>query len=75
MASATSKGSDQPGYPLERTFPPVSTKPGPEVIKLLSCSAQLSIKFIQLINTEIAKINGNFRFKSLKPAIYPADKF
>ena len=31
--------------------------PGPEVIKLFSCSAQLSIKFELLINTEIGQIN------------------
>ena len=32
--------------------------PGSEVVKLFSCSTQLSIKFIKvLINTEIIKIN------------------
>ena len=30
--------------------------PGPEVIKLFSCSAQPSIQFKLLINTKIAKI-------------------
>ena len=45
--------------------------PGPEVIKLFSCSTQLSMKFKLLINTENAKINGNFRLKSPKPVIYP----
>ena len=48
--------------------------PGPEVIKLFSCSTQLSMKFKLLINTEIDKINGNFRFKSTKQVIYPANK-
>ena len=33
-----------------------------EVIKLVSCSTQLNMKFKRLINTEKAKINGNFRF-------------
>ena len=42
-------------------------------IKLFSCSSQLSIKFELLINTEIALIDGNFRFRST-PVIYPADK-
>ena len=41
----------------------------PEVIKLISCSAQLSIIIKLLMNTEIAKINGNYRFKSPKPVI------
>ena len=48
--------------------------PGAEVIKLFSCSTQLSMKFKMLINIEIAKIDGIFRFNLLKPAIYPANK-
>ena len=48
--------------------------PCPEVIKLFSCSAELRFKFKVLISTEIAKINLNFRFRSAKPVIYPADK-
>ena len=44
------------------------------VIKLFSCSTQLSMKFKMLINIEIAKINGFFRLNSLEPAIYPAYK-
>ena len=47
---------------------------GPEVIKLFSCSTQLSMEFKMLINIDIAKIYGIFRFNSLKPAIYPANK-
>ena len=46
----------------------------PEVIKLFSCSTQLSMKFKLLINVEIVKISGKFRFKSQKLVIYPADK-
>ena len=34
----------------------VSVSPGPEVIKLFSCSTQLSIKFKVLIYTKIAQI-------------------
>ena len=30
---------------------------GPEVIKIFSCSTQLSLKFTLFINTKIAKIN------------------
>ena len=55
-------------------MPFVQTAPGAEVIKLLSCSTQLSMKFKMLINIEIAKIYGIFMFNSLKPAIYPAHK-
>ena len=33
---------------------------GSEVIKLFSCSTQLSMKFKLLIDTKITKINGNF---------------
>ena len=47
---------------------------GPEVIKLFSCSTQLSMKFKLLINIEIAKINGFFSVISSKPVIYPANK-
>ena len=49
-------------------------QPGPEVIKLFSISAQLSMKFQLLINVEIIKISGKFRFKTQKLVIYPANK-
>ena len=48
--------------------------PGPEVIKLFSSSAQLSMKFQVLINAEIVKNCGKFRFKTKKLVIYPANK-
>ena len=47
---------------------------GAEVIKLFSCSTQLSMKFKMLIDIEIAKFYGIFRFNSLKLAVYPANK-
>ena len=53
---------------------PNHTIPGPEVIKLFSSSAQLSMKFQLLINVEIVKISGKFRFKTQKLVIYPAHK-
>ena len=43
-------------------------KPGPEVIKLFSCSTQLSIKFIRLIN--IKNDNNYWHFN-----IYKHDKY
>ena len=48
--------------------------PGLEVIKLFSSSAQLSMKFQLLINVEIVKTCGKFRFKTKKLVIYPAHK-
>ena len=45
--------------------------PGLKVIKLFSCSTQVSLKLKQLINSRIAKINGNFRFKSQKLVFIP----
>ena len=46
-------------------------KPGPENIKLFSCSTQLSMQF-KLINIKIAKIIGIVRVKSSKSIICPA---
>ena len=39
---------------------------GPEVIKLFSCSTQLSIKFFQLINVKIPTVVGILTFMSGK---------
>ena len=39
--------------------------PGPEVIKLFSCSTQLSIKFIMLINVKMPTIVGILTFISM----------
>ena len=41
-------------------------RPGPKVIMLFSSSVQLSMKFQLLINVEIVKIGGKFRFKTKK---------
>ena len=49
-------------------------KPGPEVIKLFSSSAQLSMKFQLLINAKIVKISGKYRFIPQNLVIYPANK-
>ena len=42
-------------------------KPGPEVIKLFSCSAQLSMKFQMLISKKISSNSALFRLSSDKP--------
>ena len=50
---------------------------GPEVIKLFASPAQLSMKFLLLIDIEVVKISGKFRFKTLKLiklVIYTAHK-
>ena len=41
-------------------------KPGPEVIKLFSCSTQLSMKFFLLINVKMPTIVGILTFMSGK---------
>ena len=43
--------------------------PGPEVIKLFSCSTQLSIKFFLLINVKMPTIVGILIFMSRKNTI------
>ena len=40
-------------------------RPGPEVIKLFSCSTQLSTKFIMLINVKMPTIVGILTFISM----------
>ena len=45
---------------------------GPEVIKLLSSSAELSMKFQLLTDVKIAKTSGKFRLKNQNLVIYPA---
>ena len=49
-------------------------RPGPEVVKLFSCSTQLSLKFEFLRDVIVAKINEFLRFKSSKSVIYLAHK-
>ena len=43
--------------------------PGPEVIKLFSCSTQLSMKFFLLINVKMPTIVGILTFMSRKNSI------
>ena len=45
------------------------TKPGPEVIKLFSCSTQLSENFFLLIIVKIPTIVGILKFMSRKIAV------
>ena len=44
-------------------------KTGPEVIKLFSCSTQLSMKFYLLINVKMPTIDGILTFRSRKNGI------
>ena len=50
-----------------------SVSPGPEVIKLFSCSTQLSTKFQLLINLKYRQIK-KFLGKSFRHCIYHANK-
>ena len=55
----------------------IASIPGPKVLKLFSCSAQLRLKFILLINVKMPTIVGiltfiskmNYRLWSSKPSI------
>ena len=47
---------------------------GPEVIKLFSCSTQLSMKFQLLIKSKILTNKEVYCFKSLRCCIYHANK-
>ena len=42
---------------------------GPEIIKLLSCSTQLSMKFFLLINVKMPTTVGILTFMSMKNSI------
>ena len=44
-------------------------KTGPEVIKLVSCSVQLSMKFFLLINVKMPTVVGILTFMSEKNSI------
>ena len=46
-----------------------SNKPGPEVIKLFTCSTQLSMKFFIVINIKMPTIVGVLTFMSRKNTI------
>ena len=53
-----SKNSVRKTIRLSNSFDPDSVGPGPKVIKLFSCSTQLSTKFILLINVKMLTIVG-----------------
>ena len=52
----------------------LTTDPGPEVIKLFSCSTQLSTKFQLLIKTKILTNKEISCFKTLRGCINHANK-
>ena len=63
---------------LENMFLCLMAHTGPEVIKLFSCSAQLRLKFILLINVKMPTIVGiltfmsriNYKFLSFEPEFF-----
>ena len=52
------------GGTVDAHKPELLKTPGPEVIKLFSCSAQLRLKFILLINVKMPTIVGILTFIS-----------
>ena len=48
--------------------------PGPEVIKLFSCSTQLSIKFELLISMKISRNSAVFRARISLECYFPVHK-
>ena len=60
--------------PVWRANSCMSTIPGPEVIKLFSCSTQLSMKFFLLIYVKMPVIVGILTFMSRKNSILGLSK-
>ena len=52
-----------------------SLDPGPEVIKLFSCSAQLSMKFVLLLNLKLLTIADSFLLNLAKHEHFSANKY
>ena len=50
-------------------------RPGPEVIKLFSCSTQLSMKFVLLINIKLLTIVDSFLLNIAEHEIFSANKY
>ena len=48
---------------------------GPEVIKLFSCSTQLSIKFVLLINLKLLIIANSFLLNIAEHEFFTANKY
>ena len=55
----------QPSFRLKSFPPSVLIEPGPEVMKNISCSIQLSLKFFLLINVKVPTIVGISRKNSI----------
>ena len=54
---------------------PVGHTSGPKVIKLLSCSTQLSMKFVQLINLKLLAIANSFLLNIADHENFSANKY
>ena len=59
---------------LKRSSNKVLIRPGPEFIKLFSCSTQLSMTFFLLINVKMPTIVGILTFMSRKNSILDLSK-
>ena len=60
------RGAMEPRLRMKRFPPKVELESGPEVIKLFSCSTQLSMKFSPLINVKMPTIVGILTYMSGK---------
>ena len=71
LSPTKSKISSKPQMPfIEQSHSQLPfLHPGPEVIKLFSCSTQLSMKFFLLINVKMPTIVGILTFMSGKKSI------
>ena len=67
-----SKASDCDTVASSSTMP--ETQSGLEIIKLFSCSNQLSMKLQLLLKTKMLKVKSFTCFKTLRCCIYPAYK-
>ena len=52
-----------------------SVEPGPEVIKLFSCSTQLSMKFVLLINPKLLITANSFLLNVAEHKNFSANKY
>ena len=51
------------------------TKPGPEIIKLFSCSTQLRRKFVLLINFKLLTIANSFLLNIAEDEIFSVNRY
>ena len=63
------------GKPLHAVITLNKGTPGPEVIKLFSCSTQLSMKFVLLINLKLLTIANSFLLNIAEHETFSANEY